>query len=132
MATARDVHGAVFKDGTGVCLARVEGYDGVDLVQADVSAAEYSIYLLDEQKPDSRAAVAGHQAESLVVSEVIFNTLQTGGLWTEDTTGYNFCLIVDVSSNPAFAVAGKDYLVEVKLTPVSGQVILLRFRGRCI
>ncbi len=59
---------------------------------------------------------------------VLFNSLQTDSLWTVDVTGYNFRHTPDVSTNAAFAVAGRRYLVEYQLTPALGQVIVVRFR----
>ncbi len=59
---------------------------------------------------------------------VLFNSLQTDSLWTVDATGYNFRHVLDVSTSPAFAVAGRRYLVEYQLTPAVGQVIVVRFR----
>ena len=48
--------------------------------------------------------------------------------WDVDPDGYNFKHTINVSSNPAFAVAGKSYRVVFTLTPTAGQVILVRFR----
>ena len=86
------------------------------------------MYLLDDQNSDSRTAVAGHTDVTLPVADVIFSTLQTDAIWTVDTTGYNFRHVLDVSAHPAFAVAGRRYLVEYQLTPAVGQMILVRFR----
>ena len=49
-----------------------------------------------------------------------------------DAVGYNFRHVLDVSENQAFAIAGRRYLIEFQLTPVSGQVILVRFRVNVI
>jgi hypothetical protein len=72
--------------------------------------------------------VANHAAVSLTIANVIFDTLQTDDLWNErDSTGYNFRHQIDISSNAAFTLAGRRYLVEYTLTPGSGQVIVFRF-----
>lgn len=128
MATAADTFGTAFKHGSLTLLARVVGKDGVNIVQADIASAKYSVYLLDDQDADSRTAVEGHGDVSLSVSEVIFNTLQNDPLWTVDETGYNFRHVLDVTEHQAFTVAGRRFLVEFVLTPHSGQVILVRFR----
>lgn len=128
MADARDVHGNAYKNGSATLLARVVGADGTALVPGDIAAAEYSIYLLDDRDPDARTPVAGHQGVALSVSGVLFAALQTDERWTVDALGYNFRHVLDVSANQAFATAGRRYLVEFRLTPVSGQVILVRFR----
>jgi hypothetical protein len=36
--------------------------------------------------------------------------------------------VLDVSLHPAFAIAGRRFLIEYQLTPATGQVILVRFR----
>ena len=128
MAEAIDIHGSAFKNGSATLLARIVGPDGANILQSDVNTIEYTVYLLDDQDPDSRTPVAGHTDVALTVADVIFNTLQTDAIWTVDATGYNFRHVLDVSSNQAFAVAGRRYLVEYQLTPAVGQMILVRFR----
>ena len=128
MADAADIHGTAFKNGSVTLLARLVGGDGANIVQADIAAAKYSVYLLDDQDADSRTAVTGHADVSLTVAELIFNTLQNDALWTVDETGYNFRHVPDVSGNQAFTIAGRRFLVEFELTPGNGQVILVRFR----
>jgi len=132
MADAMDVHGNVFKNGAAVLLARVVGDDGSAVVQADISSAAYSVYLLDDAQPDQRTAVSGHTDIALVVADVIFDAMQTDSIWTVDVTGFNFRLLLDVSANQAFATAARRYLVEVRLSPASGQVIVVRFRCNAI
>ena len=128
MAEAIDIHGSAFKNGSATLLARIVGPDGANILQSDVNTIEYTVYLLDDQDPDSRMPVTGHTDVALTVADVIFNTLQTAAIWTVDATGYNFRHVLDVSSNQAFAVAGRRYLVEYQLTPAVGQMILVRFR----
>lgn len=129
MPTAVDTHGTGFKNGSVTCMARVVGADAANITQSDISTGVYSVYLLDDQDSDSRTAVTGHAAVSLTVADVIFDTLQTeDDRWTEDSTGYNFRYTLDVSSNEAFAIAGRNYLIEFTLTPASGQKILVRFQ----
>jgi hypothetical protein len=132
MARAEDIHDTVFKDGTSTNMARVVGADGSAVTQADIDSGVYSIYLLDDQDADSRTDVTGHTGVELVVADVIFDTLQTDALWTLDDAGYNFRHVIDISSAVAFAIAGRNYLVEYTLTPTSGQVILIRFRPKVI
>jgi hypothetical protein len=132
MADATDIFGTAFKNGSATLLARVVGGNGQPVVQADIASASYTAYLLDDRDADSRTAVTGHTAVSLVVADVIFDTLQTDALWTVDDVGYNFRHVLDVSANPAFATAGRRFLVEFKLIPNTGQVILVRFRVNVI
>ena len=128
MADAQDVHGSVFKNGTATCLARVVGADAANITQSDIDTITYSIYLLNDQNADTRTDVTGHTAAELVVADTIFDTLQTDAIWTVDDTGYNMKHEIVISENEAFAIAGREYLVEFSLTPNTGQLILVRFR----
>ncbi len=132
MSGATDIQGVVFKNGTATLLARIVGADATEINQANISSIRYSIYQLDESDPDAATAVSGHDDESLSTSAVVFNSLQLDPLWTVDATGYNFRHEIDVSTNPAFAVAGPYYRVRYELTPTSGQVIVVRFKLRVI
>ena len=132
MANAEDIHGVAFKNGSITLLARVVGADGRNLALADVSSAQYTVYLLDDDDADGRTAVTGHTNVALTPADVIFDSLQTDALWTADTTGYNFRHVLDISQNQAFAIAGRRYLVEVELTPPTGQSMLIRFRVNVI
>jgi len=128
MADAYNIHGTAFKNGSVTLLARIVNQSGGNVLQADINALQYTVYLLDDQNPDSRTPVADHAEKILSVSDVIFDTLQTDALWTADTDGYNFRHVLDVSEHQAFTVAGRRYLIEYRLTPVLGQTILVRFR----
>ena len=133
MADAIDIYGTAFKNGSAVLLARIVGQSGINVVQADIGAIRYSVYLLDDHDADSRTPVAGHTDVSLTVADVVFDTLQTRPRSGRSTTiGYNFRHVLDVSAQPAFAVADRRYLIEYQLTPASGQVILVRFRMNVI
>jgi hypothetical protein len=128
MADAIDIYGSAFKNGSAVLLARIVDQTGVNVVQADIGAIQYTVYLLDDQNPDSRTAIDGHTDAPLMVADVVFDVLQTDPIWTVDTTGYNFRHVLDVSVHPAFAIAGRRYMIEYQLTAVAGQTILVRFR----
>jgi hypothetical protein len=128
MPEAMDIYGTAFKNGSATLMARIVGATGVNVVQADIAAIRYSVYMLDDQNPDGRAAVAGHSQVTLPVYQVVFNSLQNDATWTVDAIGYNFRHVLDVSTHPAFAVAGRRYLIEYALTPTAGQVILVRYR----
>lgn len=128
---ARDTAGVVYKNGSVTMMRRVTGNDAANIVQADISSGVYTAYLLADNAPDTQTAVTNHTAIAIVVADTIFDTLQTTALdaaWTEDTTGYNFRHILDVSANQAFTIAGRTYRVIFTLTPASGQVIEVRFR----
>ncbi len=126
MANAEDIHGVAFKNSSITLLARVVGDDGQSISLTDVDSAGYSVYLLNDDDADDRTAITGHSGVALTPADVVFDSLQT------DSIGYNFRHVLDVSQNPAFAIAGRRYLVEVELTPPSGQVMVLRFRVNVI
>ncbi len=132
MASPNDIFGTVFKGGTATLLARIVGNGGEPVVQADIARITYSIYLLDDDDADRRDAVAGHDGVSLDVAAVVFNQLQVDPLWTVDTVGYNFRHVPDVSAAAAFPTAGRQYLVEYRLDPAAGAVIVARFRVNAI
>ncbi|MGD0516483.1 MAG: hypothetical protein ABSA26_03025 [Thermoguttaceae bacterium] len=128
MAEAMDIYGTAFKNGSATLMARIVGAAGVNIAQADIATIRYSVYLLDEQDPDGRTPVYGHSQITLPVYQVVFNSLQTDATWTVDAIGYNFRHVLDISVHPAFAVADRKYLIEYALTPLAGQIILVRYR----
>jgi hypothetical protein len=132
MPDAQDIHGTVFKNGSATLLARVVGADGTPIGRAEVAAIAYTVYLLDDQDPDQQASLAGHAGVGLEVSDVLYDTLQTGLLWTRDAVGYNFKHVLDVSPHQAFPTAGRSYRIVYELTPTAGQVVLVRFRVHAI
>ena len=128
MAEARNIEGNAFKNGSATLMARVVGANGANILSSEIATVRYAIYLLDDQDPDRRMTIAGHDNVVLTVGAVVFDSLQTDALWTVDAVGYNFRHILDVSTAPAFSFAGRRYLVEYRLTPTAGQVIIVRFR----
>jgi len=138
MAAAQDILGTVFKDGSATLVARVVGADGSVIQQADVSAIAYTVYLLDDSDPDSGTAVDGHEDEACVVADTIFDSLQSGEMWKDaagnyiDQIGYNFRHVLDVSSDQAFAAAGRNYRIVFTLDMAAGQDVLVRFRLHAI
>ena len=128
MAEARNIDGSAFRNGSAILMARIVGAGGANIVRADITSAQYTISLLDDQDPDQRTAIAGHEDVALTVSDILYDSLQTDVLWTVDATGYNFRHVLDVSVHPAFSIAGRRYLVEYRLTPALGQVVIVRFR----
>ena len=142
MRDAADIYGNVFKNGSVTLMARVLGLNAVALTQSDFSTsssssgvcdwpARYSIWLIDEDDPDSRTEITGHYDKPLTVADIIFNALQTDARWTVDDTGYNFRHTVEICDDYAFTIAGREYLVEYTLTPSNGQPLKVRFRLAC-
>jgi len=132
MPYASDIHGTAFKNGSAVLMARIVDSDGEYVQQSGISSIEYSIYELDPCRPDNLSVVAGHDGVSLTVDDVIFNSLQSGGLWTVDEDGYNFRHEIDVSQTEAFPKAGVQYQVRYEMLPTAGQKTIVRFQLRVI
>jgi len=132
MPQANDIFGTAFKNGSAILMARIVDAAGANVQQAGIAAIEYSIFELDPCRPDNLTPVAGHDGVSLTVANVIFNALQTGGLWTVDEVGFNFRHEVDVSATEAFPKAGAQYQIRYELTPTSGQKSIVRFQLRVI
>jgi len=129
---AFDIHGQAFKNGAVTCLARVVGADGVAIVQADLTAIEYTVYLLDDQDPDSRTPITSHTAVAVAIATSVFDALQTDDLWDADATGYNFRYALSIATAVPFAIAGRNYLVEFTFDPVAGEDMFVRFRCHAI
>jgi hypothetical protein len=132
MPQASDIHGTAFKNGSAVLMARIVDSAGDYVQQSALASIEYSVYELDPCRPDNLTVVAGHDGQLLDVADVIFNALQTGGLWTVDQVGYNFRHEIDVGTAEAFPKAGVQYQVRYELVPTAGQKTIVRFQLRVI
>lgn len=78
--------------------------NSVLVTQASVSSIAYAVTDLTD---GDVAAVSG----ALVVADAIFNTLQTGTIWTEDSTGFNF-----LHQLPANAIPEQEHRYEARYT----------------
>lgn len=134
MANAVATHVQAFKNGTVTMMARVVGNDDVNITQAVIASAKYTIVALDPDCPDSETPIDGHEDVSLTVADIIFDTLQTDSRWNPkiDTTGYNFLHTPVVAVNEAFPVRGVKYLVKYELTSDAGPVIDVQFLVKCV
>lgn len=130
MPNASDISGTVFVGGSSTNMARIIGIHGSAVTRADIASVTYSLYSYNKYSGE-RTVVTNHGAISLTVNDVIYNVLQIDALWTVDTIGYNFRHELDVSANAAFAATG-NYLLEYRLQPISGQIIIVRFRLQAI
>ena len=107
---------SIYEDGGAFLMGRILGNDGAYLTQATTSSITYLVHDI--------TAGADITSGSLTISSVIFDTLQTDGRWTEDTTGYNFGHAAQASW---FATPDHTYRVEYKFSPSSGQVFWVVF-----
>jgi len=80
--SCEEITGCVKEDSGFAVLARVQ-VDGSNWTQAGVSAINWKAWdIADRQNV--------HASGALTVGNVVFNSLQTDGRWTQDATGYNF------------------------------------------
>lgn len=99
---------AIWQTGGVRLMARVETDDGTDIrpvVQADLSAISYTV--------TPPAGIAGTPV-SLTIADVVYDTLQTGDVWTAGG-GFNFNVVLP---GTLFSLVG-NYVVSVKFTLVS-------------
>ncbi len=89
-------------------MARVEGIDGSLVTQGSVAAADFTV-------TDQTTGEATVTADALVVSAIVFDTLQTDDRWKQDEVGYNVRFWLPGSSIPN----PRPYAVELQLTPAS-------------
>lgn len=95
-------------------LARVH-IDGETATQSDISSIAYVVL-----NTDGTTYAAGG---SLTVSAVMFDTLQTDGRWSEDSTGYNFRH--DVAHTVITAVG--QYVIKYTFTTSGGSQVIETF-----
>lgn len=108
------VKGEVWEGSNPNLMWRAVGLNGSPLVQSDISAASLTIYDMSAGASQATAVVG---PTSLTVSAFVFNTLQTDGYWTRDSTGYNVRYMVDASGFTNDG--GKKYRACIKLTTTS-------------
>jgi hypothetical protein len=131
------VFGIVQDGGTVICMGRILNRESSTLAaftQSDITSITYTVSLIDDSDKDTLTAVTNHTAVSLTVSAVIFNTMQTPSLWTQnvDATGYNFRHTIPISTNPAFTTAGRRYKIVYTCVPVVGQKENWVFEVMCV
>jgi len=111
------VYGAeIYEDGTPVILARITGTANTAITQGTVSSIAYTI------TDTSTNTVV--DSGSLTVANVVYDTLQTDAVWTNDSTGYNFKWLPSASS---FPTGGVTYAVELQITASGGEKIQVPF-----
>lgn len=100
----------VWEDTGLVLMARVMTVANVAAQQADISSIALKVY-------DSADRTTTIATATPVVADTIYDTLQTGGPWSKDSTGYNFRYLTTASQLPA---GNKTYRFEFMVTPASG------------
>ena len=102
------VTGCVAEDSTFAVMLRLQ-VDGVNATQSVLSAITWKAW--DEQNTGTV-----HASGALTVSSVVFDTLQTDGRWTADSTGYNFRHDI---TQATFTDPGR-YVIEYTVTMTGG------------
>ena len=107
------VTGTIREDSAFSVLLRIE-HDGANAVQSDIDSIEYQIF-------PHYSTTAHTTATALTVADVIYDTLQTGGGWNTDTTGWNFKHNVAATTFPTPGA----YEMEYKVTFSGSSVVYL-------
>jgi hypothetical protein len=102
--------GKVIENSPTTILARLVDAQGSLLTQANTSSISVKVF-------DRTSAEQVGATITPVISDTIYNTLQTDSRWTRDATGYNFAMVIGPAYFPA---APTTYRVEAKITPTIG------------
>lgn len=118
--TCGTITGVVYEDSTFALMARFE-VDGSNATQSDCSSITMKAW-------DTNDLTTTVLSTSLTVSSVVFDTLQTDGRWSVDTTGYNFRYDV---ADTVCTTAGSRYLFEAVVTTAGGKLPPMRWEVEC-
>ena len=129
MSQNKPYFGRCIEDHPFVAMARIVGAAATAITQASLTGLTYRVDRYSsrddaEQKQNGTEVV---DDTALVVSDVIFNTLQTDNDWGADSTGYNFKSTIPASRFPTSHDASSNrqwYVVEVWCDPTSGDDFL--------
>lgn len=131
------ITGQAVPGNAGVALmARIRGNSHALVTQASLSAIAYTVWNVQPVVDGTGDATAVVASTALTISSVIYDSLQQqDGLWTKDgpgnlgpdmSWGYNFKTVIPASSFTV-AASGDRYRVDVKFTPVTGEIFRLPF-----
>jgi hypothetical protein len=115
------IKGKIWEDSGAIVMAYVVGNDGAAITQASIASATYTVRNIN-------TGVQVVPSTALTVADVVFNSNQTGAIWTEDSTGYRFkhTVYLDGSSAAIFTEGETKYIVEYILVPaVAGPPIFI-------
>jgi len=103
----------IWEDGGATMMARVTNDSAGNVVRSDVTSIAYNVFDLSSTTPGTAVS-----SDSLTVASVVYNSLQTGGLWSKDSTGYNF---KDTRPASIFSEPNHRYQIEYIFNPASGE-----------
>lgn len=115
-STPRVYEGSFYEKSRPTLLARVVDADGSTIKIATTTSIAVSIREYDDPSNELATDVP-------VVATTVFDTLQTGDVWQEDETGYNFKYTI-----PLAKMTEADqytYLVEVVFTTTTDIISVL-------
>ena len=95
-----------------VCMGRIQGIGATNITQASITSITCNVFDLSGDTPDT-----AETTPTVTVATSVYDTLQTDGMWTKDTTGYNFAFTVPASS---FSTGDHTYWIEFTFQPTSG------------
>lgn len=115
-------YASVIEDSPLVIMDRVVGISGAAITQATLTGIAFRAFEYasqEEAESDTEQTEVG-TSETLTVSSVIFDTLQTAAPWdsSKEATGYNFRTTIPAARFPN---GGKWVAIEVTFDPVSGE-----------
>jgi hypothetical protein len=122
---------ALIRNDSLILLARIVDSVRVIIRPADVRGLRYWIYELDPNRPNLRTVVPGHNGVELYVEQIVFESLQVGGAWTIDRTGYNFRHEIRAARRRGFPKPGMDYELRYQFVSSHRESFVLRFEIRC-
>ncbi len=99
----------IYEDTGTNCMARIVGDDSVAITQSDLSSISLSIFKNDVSPAETTATP--------VISDSVFDTLQTDARWSKDSTGYNFKYLIP---STGFSDGDSTYRAEFKFVPSTG------------
>lgn len=111
-------HALAWENGGLILMARVVGWAGAAIVQADITSIQCTVTDTSEDGDGETYDAA------LTVSGVVFDTLQTPDVWTADATGYNFRHTLPASALPS---GGRVVRVEYRFVPAAGEAFYAVF-----
>lgn len=121
MMECKPVAACFWEDSGAAVRATVRDINtGSYITQAAISNVDLAVFDLSADDPTVEI-----YSEALTVSSVVYDTLQTDGVWTY-SIGYNFKHII---SSTAFPTGSHVYVLEYVFTPASGQPFRIQMKG---
>jgi len=102
------VYGDGWEDTPATCLGQLRNNSGQYITQASLDSISCKVFDEKSDTPDTPVATP-----TVIVADCVFDTLQTGEMWTKDSVGYNFAHEVPGAS---FPLGDRSYRIEYVFT----------------